>query len=120
MVPPLVTWSLLFLVATVLGGLGLSYRYLDDLARGHAGTFPQRLVVQITRLYLDLMHKRFEEKLRVSYAVDPALGRCLVPQLILQPLIENSLRHAWAAPAPPIVGLARPPCAQSTPGAVVP
>ena len=30
--------------------------------------------LRITRLYLDLMHKRFEEKLGVSYAVDPALG----------------------------------------------
>jgi quinoprotein glucose dehydrogenase len=50
-VPPLVTWSLLFLVATVLGGLGLSYRYLDDLARGHAGTFPQRLVEEATGVY---------------------------------------------------------------------
>ena len=33
--PPLVTWSLLFLVATVLGGLGLSYRYLT-ISRGAA------------------------------------------------------------------------------------
>ena len=49
--PPLVTWSLLFLVATVLGGLGLSYRYLDDLARGHGGTFTQRLVEKATGVY---------------------------------------------------------------------
>jgi two-component system LytT family sensor kinase len=49
--------------------------------------------LQITRLYLDLMQKRFEDKLRVSYAIDPALDNSLVPQLILQPLLENSLRH---------------------------
>jgi two-component system LytT family sensor kinase len=49
--------------------------------------------LQITRLYLDLMQKRFEDKLRVNYAIDPALDNSLVPQLILQPLLENSLRH---------------------------
>jgi len=49
--------------------------------------------LQITRLYLDLMQKRFENKLRVSYAIDPSLSETLVPQLILQPLLENSLRH---------------------------
>lgn len=49
--------------------------------------------LEITRLYLDLMQKRFENKLRVSYAIDPSLNETLVPQLILQPLLENSLRH---------------------------
>jgi two-component system, LytTR family, sensor kinase len=49
--------------------------------------------LQITRVYLDIMQKRYEDKLRVSYAVDPGLENTLVPQLILQPLVENSLRH---------------------------
>ena len=49
--------------------------------------------LEITRLYLDLMQKRFENKLRVSYAIDASLHETLVPQLILQPLLENSLRH---------------------------
>ena len=49
--------------------------------------------LQITRLYLAIMEKRYENKLRVTYAVDPGLENSLVPQLILQPLVENSLRH---------------------------
>jgi signal transduction histidine kinase len=49
--------------------------------------------LEITRLYLDLMQKRFENKLRVTYAIDTSLNESLVPQLILQPLLENSLRH---------------------------
>jgi len=49
--------------------------------------------LEITRLYLDLMQKRFENKLRVTYTIDPSLNTSLVPQLILQPLLENSLRH---------------------------
>jgi two-component system, LytTR family, sensor kinase len=49
--------------------------------------------LHITRLYLDLMQKRFENKLQITYSIDPALNDSLVPQLILQPLVENSLRH---------------------------
>jgi two-component system LytT family sensor kinase len=49
--------------------------------------------LEIAGVYLQLMQKRYENKLRVNYAIDPALNDSLVPQLILQPLLENSLRH---------------------------
>ncbi len=49
--------------------------------------------LQITNVYLELMQKRFENRLRVTYAIAPELNDSLVPQLILQPLLENSLRH---------------------------
>ncbi len=45
-------------------------------------------------LYLDIMRARFEERLAVSIEVDPEARRALVPQLFLQPLVENSIRHA--------------------------
>jgi len=60
-------------------------------SRGHEIALAEEL--EIARLYLDLMQKRFENKLRVTYSIDPSLNRSLVPQLILQPLLENSLRH---------------------------
>jgi two-component system, LytTR family, sensor kinase len=71
---------------------------LSDLLRltlhaSRAHEIPLAEELQIARLYLDLMQKRFENKLRVSYSIDPSLENCLVPQLILQPLLENSLRH---------------------------
>lgn len=53
--------------------------------------------LEITRLYLDLMQKRFENKLEITYSIDGALENALVPQLILQPLVENSLRHGMKA-----------------------
>jgi LytS/YehU family sensor histidine kinase len=49
--------------------------------------------LEITRLYMELMQKRYESKLQVTYAIDESLRNSLVPQLILQPLLENSLRH---------------------------
>jgi two-component system LytT family sensor kinase len=75
---------------------------LSDLLRltlraSRAHEIPLAEELEITRLYLDLMQKRFENKLRVSYEIDPALHSSLVPQLILQPLLENSLRHGMKA-----------------------
>jgi two-component system LytT family sensor kinase len=63
------------------------------LHASRAHEIPLAEELQITRLYLDLMQKRFENKLRITYAVDASLNNSLVPQLILQPLLENSLRH---------------------------
>jgi two-component system LytT family sensor kinase len=75
---------------------------LSDLLRltlraSRAHEIPLAEELEITRLYLELMQKRFENKLRVSYEIDPALKNSLVPQLILQPLLENSLRHGMKA-----------------------
>jgi len=75
---------------------------LSDLLRltlraSRAHEIPLSEELEITRLYLDLMQKRFENKLRVTYSIDPSLNSLLVPQLILQPLLENSLRHGMKA-----------------------
>jgi len=63
------------------------------LRTANSHEIPLAQELEITRLYLQIMQKRFESNLRVSYSVDPALDNSLVPQLILQPLVENSLRH---------------------------
>jgi sensor histidine kinase YesM len=40
------------------------------------------------------MEGRFGDDLNIDFAVDPDLAQALVPQLILQPLVENSIRYA--------------------------
>ena len=44
-------------------------------------------------LYLGIMRARFEERLVVRFDLQPETRVALVPQLILQPLVENSIRH---------------------------
>lgn len=47
-------------------------------------------------LYLDIEKVRFDDRLKVSIDIDELARKGLVPSLILQPLIENSIKYAIA------------------------
>jgi len=49
--------------------------------------------IETLELYLDVMRKRFEGTLSVELRVEPDVQKALVPHLLLQPLVENSIRH---------------------------
>jgi LytS/YehU family sensor histidine kinase len=46
--------------------------------------------------YLDLEKMRFGSRLDITWSIDQSMQRILVPQLILQPLVENAIRHGVA------------------------
>ena len=50
--------------------------------------------VEAIKLYLDIEKVRFEERLTIHFDIDPAARNALMPSLLLQPLVENSIKHA--------------------------
>ena len=50
----------------------------------------------LTKAYLEVEQVRFGARLRVEIDADSGCGRCVVPSLLLQPLVENAVKHGIA------------------------
>ncbi len=79
---------------------------LSDLLRltlENAGTQEVRLKEELDFLeqYLEIERTRFGDRLTVDLDVDPETLDARVPNLILQPLVENAVRHGVAPRAEP-------------------
>ncbi|EAY31606.1 sensor histidine kinase [Microscilla marina] len=52
--------------------------------------------MEILKIYLEIEQIRFQDRLEVSIEVDPAIYDKKVPNLILQPIVENAIRYGVA------------------------
>jgi len=75
----------------MLGDLsGLLRRSLDSM---DAQEIPLVQELEFIAGYIRIEQRRFGERLRVEQRVPDELGSALVPALVLQPLVENAIRH---------------------------
>ena len=75
---------------TILEDLSELFRHaLVDL--GESATVAEE--VALARRYLAIEQVRFGDRLQVEWALDPLAGSAKVPPLVLQPLVENAVKH---------------------------
>jgi hypothetical protein len=55
--------------------------------------------IEFVKRYVDLQRTRFGERLQVQYQIREDCGDVAVPTFLLQPLVENALRHGAAPQA---------------------
>jgi two-component system, LytTR family, sensor kinase len=66
------------------------------LARSRDNEVPLRDELDFVKAYLDLEQMRFGERLRVSMNVDPKTLDVRVPNMLIQPLVENAIQYGIA------------------------
>jgi two-component sensor histidine kinase len=75
----------------MIGSLSDFLRMTLDTAQQHE--VPLRREMEFLDLYLEIQQARFGDRLRIQKEIEPGALDVAVPTLILQPLVENSVRH---------------------------
>lgn len=75
--------------------------HLGDLLRRALRTADQPEIsvaeeLEVLRSYLAIIDARFGDRIECELHVDPAARMCAVPTFLLQPLVENAVRHGSA------------------------
>lgn len=67
------------------------FRYV--LARAERNSISVSEEFDFLRTYLAIEQVRFGQRLRVEMTIDPAIANSQLPPLILQPIVENAIKH---------------------------
>ncbi len=65
----------------------------SSLGLGGRELIPLRDELALARAYLDVERVRFGDRLQVEMEIAPECEECAVPALLLQPLVENAVKH---------------------------
>ena len=80
-------------VSMIAGLSDFLRRTLEDSTRQQVALQEE---MQFAQKYLDIQKVRFAERLQLSVEVPKELYSALVPSLILQPMVENAIKHGIA------------------------
>jgi signal transduction histidine kinase len=81
--------------------LGELLRMVLDTRESH--TVPLAIEIEFLEKYLEIEQARFGDQLQVEVEVAEGIGDALVPNLVLQPFVENAIKHRSLRPGTPTV-----------------
>jgi LytS/YehU family sensor histidine kinase len=73
--------------------LALSDFLRMTLDSGNSQVVPLDVELEFLEAYLQIQRERFGDRLQVSLEIDAEARKAVLPVLVLQPLVENSIRH---------------------------
>jgi two-component system sensor histidine kinase AlgZ len=65
----------------------------STLNLGERESIPLAEEITLAKTYLEVEQVRFGKRLAVEQDIDEGCGNCVVPALIVQPLVENAIKH---------------------------
>ena len=80
----------------------LSALLRHSLDSAGAQLVPLRVELEVLRHYVDVEEVRHGDRLVVRWNVAPGIEDMAVPSLMLQPLVENAIRHGFSDPSRPL------------------
>ncbi len=76
--------------------VGLSDLLRHALERSDQQEVELKEELSFIKLYLNIQQMRFSDRLQIEFDIDGSTTKAMVPNLFLQPLVENALRHGIA------------------------
>ncbi|MDA9267489.1 histidine kinase [Salibacteraceae bacterium] len=68
----------------------------SSLQAGESDLIPLAKEIEIVKDYLEIEKARYEERLYVEWQIQPTTERVKIPPLLLQTIVENSIKHGIA------------------------
>jgi signal transduction histidine kinase len=84
----------------LIGEMGRLLRY--NLTTNPTADVPLGDEIDMHMRYLDIERRRFPDRMRTEVAVEDTAALAMVPALILQPLIENAVKHGVGGTRAPV------------------
>jgi two-component system LytT family sensor kinase len=76
---------------------GLSHLLRETLQAGAVERVPLEHELRLLDHYVDIQRARFGDRLTITFAVADPVRAAVVPGLLLQPLVENAIKHGIGA-----------------------